>query len=119
MTGAVRADSGHFHAVKFYKDASSLADIVCTFLAEGLRRGEPAVIIATPAHTRVFLECFTTMGIDVDRWVSQGALTLLDADTTLDTFMRDGVPMAGLFTDTLTHILKRVESQFPRVTIRA
>jgi hypothetical protein len=46
-----RSESSHFHAVKFYKDAESLAAIVCAFLADGLQGGEPALLIAKLRNT--------------------------------------------------------------------
>jgi hypothetical protein len=116
---ARKAESGQFHAVKFYKDANSLSEIVCTFLAEGLRSHEPAVVIATPDHAQSFRDCFEDKGIDVDAVVASGQLTILDAEDTLRTFMRDGIPMAHLFENTLTPILTAVAARFPGADIRA
>ena len=44
-------DAGHFHAVRFYEDPDSLCRIVGEFIGSGLEQGEPAVVMATPAHT--------------------------------------------------------------------
>jgi hypothetical protein len=112
-------DTARFHGVKFYKDAASLADIVCGFLAEGLGRGEPAVVIATPEHERYFRECFAAKGIDVDAAVAAETLTFLDAAETLTQFMRGGVPMAHLFTETLTPVLASIATRHGGVNIRA
>jgi hypothetical protein len=111
--------SGHFHAVKFYKDTDSLAQIVCTFLAEGLLAGEPAILVATQEHTERFRECFATKGIEVDAAIRAGTLTLLDADQMLGFFMRDGIPMAQAFKDTFLPILETIASRFPGRFIRA
>lgn len=108
-----------FHGVKFYKDAGSLADIVCGFLAEGLRRGEPALVIATPEHAGYFLECFAAKGVKVEAAVATGTLTFLDAADMLTQFMRGGVPMAQLFTDALTPVFASVTARHPGVNIRA
>jgi hypothetical protein len=116
MTGS---ESGHFHAVKFYKDAESLASIVCGFLAEGLQAGEPALLIATPEHVSCFRACFAAKGIDVHEGIIRGSLTVLDADGTLDAFMRDGIPMPGLFRDTLMPVLERIAARHPGANIRA
>src|SRR5689334_10136181 len=119
MTIARAPESGHFHAVKFYKDTESLAEIVCAFIAEGLQRGEPAVIIATAEHRGFFKECLTGKDIDVDAALAAGSLTLLDAEETLERFMRDGVPMSQPFADTLTPILGSIAARFPGLNIRA
>jgi MEDS: MEthanogen/methylotroph, DcmR Sensory domain len=119
MSPTRTTESGHFHAVRFYKDAASLADIVCAFLAEGLRQGEPAVVIATPEHTRYFRECLAAKAVDVEAAIGHGTLTLLDADETLTKFMRDGIPMAQPFRNTLTPILSSIAARHPGASIRA
>jgi hypothetical protein len=113
------AESGHFHAVKFYKDAGSLAQLVCSFLGDGLKHGEPAVLIATPDHAAYFRECFSSKDIDVEAAIASGRLTILDADEALAKFMRDGVPMAQPFNDTIGPVLKAVAAQHPGASIRA
>jgi hypothetical protein len=113
------AESGHFHAVRFYKDAGSLAEIVCGFLAEGLKQNEPAVLIATPEHVQCFRKCFSASGIDVDAAIASGRLTVLDAEDTLRRFMRDGIPMAQPFVDTMSPVLRSVAARHPGVFIRA
>jgi hypothetical protein len=113
------AESGHFHAVRFYKDAGSLAEIVCGFLAEGLTRGEPAVLIATPEHVPSFRECFSSNGIDVDAAITSGRLTILDAEETLSRFMHDGIPMAQPFSETISPVLRSVAARCPGMSIRA
>ena len=114
-----RTESGHFHAVKFYKDPESLADIVCAFLAEGLQSGEPAVVIATPDHLRCFRACFAAKGIDLDAAVAGGSLSVLDADDILAAFMRNGIPMPRMFRDTMAPVLERIAARHPGVHIRA
>jgi hypothetical protein len=111
--------AAHFHAVKFYKDAESLAEIVCAFLADGLRRREPAVVIATAGHVSSFRRSFPDHGVDVDASIASGTLTLLDAHDTLNRFMRDGMPMAQPFVDTISPVLASVASRHPGAPIRA
>jgi hypothetical protein len=48
-----------------------------------------------------------------------GSLTVLDADKTLDAFMRDGIPMPTLFRDTMVPVLERIAAGHPGVNIRA
>lgn len=75
MAKSIPSGSGHFHAVKFYKDAGSLAELVCAFLAEGLKQGEPAVLIASAKHVVDFRDCFSAKGVDVDKAIAIGTLT--------------------------------------------
>jgi hypothetical protein len=119
MGDAARRQSGHFHAVRFYKDAGSLAEIVCAFLAEGLTHGEPAVLIATAEHVEHFRRCFTSSGIDADDAITSGRLTILDAEETLKRFMHDGIPMAQPFAETISPVLRSVAARYPGVCVRA
>lgn len=111
--------SGHFHAVKFYKDPASLASIVCGFIFEGLQRGEPAVLVTTVEHSKYFRECFQASGLDIDAAVASRMLTILDAEETLGKFMRDGVPMADPFNATMLPVFQGVSASYPDVNIRA
>jgi hypothetical protein len=112
-------ESGHFHAVRFYKDAGSLAEIVCAFLAEGLETGAPAVLIASADHIPFFSSCFSTRGIDTQAAVARGTLVILDAEVTLRKFMRDGVPMAQRFTETIAPVLAAAAARHPGKPVRA
>lgn len=101
-------DPGHFHAVRFYKDADSLCAIVGTFLTEGLTASQPAVVIATPVHRRSIEECLEREGLDVAKLKAGGQLVLLDADTLLSQFMVDGMPDSALFKGAIIPVLDRI-----------
>jgi hypothetical protein len=99
--------SGHFHAVRFYKDSDSLSLMVAGFIGEGLADGEPAIVIATPAHRAAIVRCLQGMSLDVDRLQEAGDLFLLDARQVLASIMVDGTPNAGEFTSTLVPVIER------------
>ena len=90
-------NSGHFHAVRFYENKASLARTVADFLAEGFGLGQPALVIATPAHRDALLAELHARQLDVAALQAVGDLLLLDARTVLATFMVDGMPDAALF----------------------
>ncbi len=98
---------GHFHAVRFYKDADCLSRIVADFVGDGLAAGEPAIVIATPEHRAVVMRNLQAMALDVERLQSDGDLFLLDAQNTLDRFMVDGMPNAALFTEAIVPIIEQ------------
>jgi hypothetical protein len=100
-------DPGHFHAVRFYKDAESLSGIVAGFLAEGIADEQPVIVIATPAHRACIEQQLTKRSIDVARMKREGTILLLDADATLAEFMVDGMPDAALFKAALIPIIER------------
>jgi PAS domain S-box-containing protein len=82
---------GASHVVHFYDDERTLHDSVAAFVREGLLSAEPAVIIATPERRRVF-ETLLLEGVNVDQAREGGALTLLDAEETLESVLRSGAP---------------------------
>jgi hypothetical protein len=107
MPPAPAIGSGHFHAVRFYRDADSLCAIVTNFIGEGLARAQPAVVIATPAHRVGIEERLRTLRVDVDGLQRQGDLFLLDAEAMLSTFMVDGMPHAARFTAAIVPVLEQ------------
>ena len=111
--------AGHFHAVRFYKDADSLCRIVGSFLAEGLTKNEPAVVIATPGHTTAIEECLRKASLDVAELKRLGELTTLDAREILATFMADGVPDASAFRQHIGSVIRQAAHGREHCTIRA
>jgi hypothetical protein len=111
--------SGHFHAVRFYKDEQSLARVVCDFIAEGFVLSLPGVIIATPAHRAAILDYLSAKGADVAGLQAAGDLTMLDADTLLEGFMVDGMPDAARFRSAMTPVLEKASKGRRDRVIRA
>lgn len=80
------------HVVQFYEDDAFLLPTVANFMVEGLNAGSAALVVATPEHCAGFVEQLRLLGVDVDAEVTSGRLTMLDARTTLDRFVRGGSP---------------------------
>ena len=109
----------HKHAVQFYADDNSLFTTVATFLAEGLAAGQPAVVIATPAHRASIIEYLCDRLIDCERAVKEGALVILDAEETLESFMIGGRPNAELFESSVGGVIARMLEGRPQPIVRA
>jgi hypothetical protein len=99
--------TGHFHAVRFYENAESLARMVAGFVAEGFITGHPAIVIATPEHRHATVQHLITMGFNIDQLKTQGDLFNLDAREALATFMVDGMPDAARFEATMMPLIDR------------
>jgi hypothetical protein len=112
-------ETGHFHAVRFYRDSPSLCRIVADFLSDGLVSGEPAIVIATQEHAEGLTKSLGELSLDAARLESTGELLLLDANQTLASFMVDGQPDGKLFTTALTRVIDKVCSKYPERTVRA
>ena len=111
--------SGHFHAVRFYKDGGELSEIVASFIAEGFVSLQPAVVIATADHRAAVIAALVSRGIAVTRLEAEGALILLDAHALLAHFMVDGMPDAAQFRAAILPIIQRACDSRPERAIRA
>ena len=80
------------HIVQFYEKESFLSGVVADFIGDGLTDGQPAVVIATAAHRRAFMQELAARGV-----AAEGRVVLLDAEETLALFMADGEPDAHRF----------------------
>ena len=88
---------GQFHAVRFYYDSVGLCQIVADFVAEGLNAGEPAIIVATPAHSSRIEAFLRARGFDVAALKRSGDLFVRDAAAMVTSLMIDGAPSAARF----------------------
>jgi hypothetical protein len=112
-------ESGHFHAVRFYEDAQSLAQMVASFVGEGFINELPAIIIATPEHRDAILHKLSAMSFSLGEVKRRGDLVVLDARETLSLFMVDGMPNAEKFEAAMLSIIDRVCAGRKNCVIRA
>src|SRR6476646_5941882 len=83
----------HNHVVQFYEhDHSLLIRNVGDYLAEGLRRGEGVVVIATPEHSEAIRQHLERQGAGTSGAEREGRLVFRDAEETLAVFMVHGKP---------------------------
>jgi PAS domain S-box-containing protein len=80
------------HVVHFFDTEAALADVVATFLADGLNAGQPGLVIATDAHASAFRSRLSSLGVDCQMATDQGLLRFIDADAMLDELLVDGAP---------------------------
>jgi hypothetical protein len=100
----VRNQPDDDHLVQFYGvDDDSLASNVTKYLAEGLRQGEGAIVIATVAHIDLFSR---RLGL-VD---ASHRIVWLDAEHTLAQFMSLGMPDWERFQKTIVPVIRDVRA---------
>lgn len=112
-------ETGHFHAVRFYESADSLARMVAGFVAEGLIRSHPAIIVATLEHRHAIAQQLTMMGFDIEQFKARGDLFIVDARELLATFMVDGMPDAERFEESVLPLLDHARRDRSGCVIRA
>jgi MEDS: MEthanogen/methylotroph, DcmR Sensory domain len=94
-----------YHAVRFYENEKSLAQMVAEFLADGLNDGEPGMVVATPAQRAAISRALIVRGVDVVSLQRSGDLVLLDAEDTLSSFMKNDTLDAKAFSDTMSTLI--------------
>ncbi len=104
----LRAVSRSEHHVQLFDSSSSLADTVSTFLISGLKRGENALIVATPEHGDLLAQRLEDSGWDVRSLVAANRLVIADAVRTLDTFMRRDAPSPIAFDEVVGTMVQRL-----------
>src|SRR5438309_10204430 len=85
------------HIVQLYQDQEFLNRAVCRFAAAAITNGVGVILVPTVAHWDAFRPRLESEGVDVKAAEKRGQLTVVDADTLLPTFMRDGMPDSPVF----------------------
>jgi hypothetical protein len=108
----------HHHAVQFYGTDQSLFTTVASFLAEGFVAGQPAIVVATRAHSAAIVEHLCSRLIDCDRAIRNGDLVMLDAEATLDLFMIGDTPDPHLFERNVGRLVDQAINGRQRTVLR-
>jgi len=106
------------HFAQLHRDSQALTDAVTLYLQTGLRRGNGVVVIASPAHTDLFLDRLREDDLDPGVFLKSGQLELHDAELALRKFMRNDMPDWEDFRRAMGAIFERVHA-FGRGTTRA
>jgi hypothetical protein len=114
-----RAEPGE-HVVQLYgSDEQLLARNVSRYLAEGLKRGDGLVLIATRAHADLILRQLCDATTEASGAMRQGRLVSLDAAATLARFMCDGQPDRAMFETVIGGVLQEVRARASSGKVRA
>jgi hypothetical protein len=101
------------HVVQFYERDVELVASVATYLADGVRAGEAAIVVATPAHVAALDAAMTASGLDVDEAGAIGTLIRVDADQALSRLLVDGWPDRVVFSAEIGTLIRRAASGRP------
>jgi hypothetical protein len=107
------------HDVKVYRSERQLLETVGEFLAQGLRAGQPLVVIATEAHRKVLVQGLRDRGLDTEKYLSGREATWLDARETLSAFMEGATPNQELFMRTVGSVFDRLINRRNYLVVRA
>jgi hypothetical protein len=107
-----------YHAVRFYESDRALSRIVAEFLRDGLKTGDPGIVIATPVQRAAIVRELVAQSLDVAHLLRSDDLILLDAKDTLSVIMVDGQPDAAAFKRTMRRVIIRARRGRPDCTAR-
>ena len=86
-----------YHAAIFHHHDDQLCSVVAGLIGQALIDRHRAVIVGTRVHVPLILDKLRARMVDVGHAQRVGALVVLDAHRTLETFMRHGMPDADAF----------------------
>lgn len=95
------------HLVQIYEHDDVFLDSLEGFVTGGLRSGDGVIVIALPGHLYALEERISACGIDLDAARATDQYIDLDAEETLDRFMRNGLPDEELFETLVGELLGR------------
>jgi len=101
------------HLVQFYDDDGLLLDTLRDFVAEGLKAGGGALVIATAEHRAGLDARLRALGLDVDGATATGRFLVVDAADTLARILVEGAPDEGRFREVAGELLGRVGGSGP------
>jgi len=109
------------HEVLFYSDDAVLLDGFARFIADALKAGKAAIVLATKSHRDSLLQRLKARGVDTDGALQQGTYISLDAADTLSTIMVNDLPDPVRFFDGIGSFIetaaKAARSKQPQVVV--
>ena len=98
--------AAHDHVVQFYVSEDDLAARAGAYLADAVRSGSTAIVVATPAHRRALERWMLASGIDVQAAKRAGAYLALDARATLQELLVDDRPDPQRFDEVIGGLVR-------------
>ncbi len=99
------------HLVHFYDDSTVFLSSLEAFILQGLQAGEAVLVIARSEHRTALEFRLTAHGLDLEGLEADQQLLFLDAQTTLASFLRDGLPSEILFEEVLGRLIARLHAR--------
>lgn len=97
----------HSHDAVFSSDDRMLLDNVTRFIADNLKAGGSAIVVATESHRESFLTSLRAYGVDVGAAIEQGRYIALDAAHTISTFFVNSMLDTSRFMDGFGNLILR------------
>lgn len=96
------------HLVQLFDETNSLVLALSQFLHDGWQRGDHLLVVARPANWAATAPQLDALGCPVAKAIASGRLIVLDAATTLASFMVKGDPDPGKFQAQVGELVRRL-----------
>lgn len=107
----------HEHIVQIYEDKSVFLNLLEGYVLDGFDEGDCVIIIATNEHLKALHKRLKKKGCNLSALVSDDQYIPLQADATLDTFMKNGWPDEILFAATIECIVRKAKARSRRIRV--
>jgi hypothetical protein len=96
----------HEHFVQLYESDTLLIKTLGKFIGDGIRAGEPCVVVATPEHIAALEAFLRARKLDTAAELADGRLRLIDSHEALSKFLVDGRPDKAKFEQSVGKLLE-------------
>jgi DNA-binding NarL/FixJ family response regulator len=107
------------HEVQFYSDDAVFVESFARFIADALKAGNAAIVLATKSHLNSLLQKLRTEEVDIDGAIQRGAYISVDADDSLSSILVDDLPESARFFEGADGLIKAAcnaaKAEYPRV----
>jgi len=97
------------HIVTCYEHSRTLYNTVSVFIASGLKKGHPALLIATHEHRAALLMALGAVGGQFENALRLAQLVVLDAREMLRTFMVGPIPDSDRFKSNIEGAIRQIQ----------
>jgi len=105
-----RITSESEHHVQLFDSSKHLAETVSGFLVSAFNRGESLLIVSRPYHRQLLIERLEGQGLNVRNAVIAKRVVILDAQETLNKFMRQDSPNAVAFDEVVGTLVAQLSN---------
>lgn len=103
------------HLAHFYTDPQELARHVATFALPAFTKNEGVIIIARENNSENIEQELSKLNVDVASFKSKGQLIILDSEETLSVFMKEGLPVAELFENSVGKTIQGLQQKYSHI----
>jgi hypothetical protein len=95
-----------------YRDQAFFMEAVLRFVSAGLRQGEGMMLVMRNPNWNALAGRLAAQGVDVERAVERGQISVHDADETLARLMKDGMPESHAFQQKIGSVIRGMRSRY-------